>query len=183
MTLKTLRLGGQETRRRFTPVRSLPSAFTLAESLFAMAIVSFTILSIIGMMPGGLTELRAAERRSAEARILHSLSNEFQTKPIADLSRVPPDVRYFDVAGAELAGKTLDAVFAARVQPVADADALKLPGETSPNPYVRHLRVLVTERVNDPAALSLQERGRVGRREFSIVITDMEPDQDDGIKP
>lgn len=182
----TRRRGDAATRNNDLPLRLLrlhPSAFTLAESLFAMAIVSFTILSIIGMMPGGLSELRAAERRAAEARILQALSSEYQVTATDDLARISPSIRYFDVAGAELGSKTVDAVFAARAQAATNPKALKLPGEASPNPYVHHVRVLITERINDPAALEFTDGPHRGRREFTVVFTSMEPDNDDGIAP
>ncbi len=158
-------------------------AFTLAESLFALAIVSFTILSIIGIMPNGLTELRTAERRSAEARILQSLADEYQTLPFARLDQIRGEVRYFDAAGAELTNNPGDAIYAARVEFVRTETQRMLPGAGTASPYLRQLRVLITDRPHDPGALGSQERRTSRRREFVVTVADLAPDTDDGTQP
>lgn len=59
--------------------------FSLAESLIAISILSFTLLTIIGFMPAGLDNLRKAEDRAAKARIVASLVSELEAKPWTEL--------------------------------------------------------------------------------------------------
>jgi len=61
--------------------------FSLAESLIAISILSFTLLTIIGFMPAGLDNLRKAEARAAKARIVASLVSELEAKSWNELDQ------------------------------------------------------------------------------------------------
>jgi len=59
-----------------------------------MAIVSFTLLTIIGLMPTALDELRQSERRAAEARILQSLAADYELLPWTELQNLGGAARF-----------------------------------------------------------------------------------------
>lgn len=162
------------TKNRLPP----SPAFTLAETLFAMAIVSFTLLTIIGLMPTALDGLRQSERRSAEARILQSLAAEYELLPwteLQNLGRRGPF--YFDETG--LARRTVDEStrYLAEVSDsLLQADDHRLPGEASGSPYLKQLRISITDRVQDTAALgSNADDGK--KREFYLLIAKHDADQ------
>lgn len=80
----------------------IPSGFSLAESLIAISILSFTLLTIIGFMPAGLDNLKKAEDRAAKARIVASLVAELEAKPWTELQKARgADSRniYYDRSG------------------------------------------------------------------------------------
>jgi len=148
------------------------SAFTLAETLFAMAIVSFTLLTIIGLMPTALDELRQSERRAAEARILQSLAADYELLPWTELQNLGRRGPFFyDETG--LARRSMDEStrYLAEVSDsqITDADR-RLPGENgSPSPFLKQLRISITDRVQDTSALgSNADDGK--KREFYLRI-------------
>jgi uncharacterized protein (TIGR02598 family) len=52
------------------------SGFTLGETLFAMALIAFVLLQLVGSLPSSLDSLREAERRTAESRIINAIQAE-----------------------------------------------------------------------------------------------------------
>jgi uncharacterized protein (TIGR02598 family) len=90
--------------------------FSLAESLIAISILSFTLLTIIGFMPAGLDNLKKAEDRAAKARIVSSLVAELEAKPWPELEqargRYSPQI-YYDRVGL-VAGNRLDWAYVVR---------------------------------------------------------------------
>lgn len=153
------------------PLTKCP-AFTLAETLFAMAIVSFTLLTIIGLMPAALDELRQSERRAAEARILQSLAAEYELLPwskLKNLGRRGPF--FYDETGLARRGMDESTRYLAEVSDsqITDADR-RLPGENgSPSPFLKQLRISITDRVQDTSALgSNASDGK--KREFYLLI-------------
>ena len=154
------------------------SAFTLAETLFAMAIVSFALLTIIGLMPSALDELRQSERRAAEARILQSLAAEYELLPwqeIKNFGRRGPF--YFDEAGLQRLNIDETTRYQAQIEvPTGRLAELTLPGETNPSPYLKQLRISITDRIQDAGALSSDiDQGK--RREYYLVVAMHDADQ------
>lgn len=165
--------------------RPCATAFSLAETLFAMAIVSFALLSIIGLLPTALSELNDAERRTAEARILQSLTADFELKPWAEVRNLASrETYYFDIRGVRLRNLTVDTHYAAQVSPMpADSNSgntdqageLSLPGEGSAGDYLRRLRVSITDRPRDPMAFTADEKRKL-RRDHALILANREPD-------
>jgi uncharacterized protein (TIGR02598 family) len=152
--------------------RASSKAFTLAETLFAMAILAFTVLVIVGLMPGGLSNLQAAERREAEARIYQALVSEYETKPWKELeSFTRSDVQYFDSTGLPLPNFTDDVAFSAMVE--RDAKLLKLPGQ-SESPFLLRLHIAISNRPRDSSTLFSTKRLVGVRRDFGLVIANEE---------
>ena len=147
-----------------------PRGFTLAESLFAMTIVSFVILAIIGMMPSGLSSLREADRTAAEVRICQTITADYETRKWSDLmlqSSAPPPL-YFDEHGAQTTlmpddqmNPTQSAIFAAQATVVFNpaggqqsmASAGLLPGEPSPSPFLLYVRIAITDNARNANTL------------------------------
>ena len=61
------------------PVRSSHSpAFSLAEVLLALGVVSFALVALMSLLPVGLKSFRQADITMTEAQIAQSLVNQFQ---------------------------------------------------------------------------------------------------------
>ena len=170
-------------------------AFTLAESLFAMAIVSFVLLTIIGVMPSGLSALKDAETRAAESRICQTMLADYEGRTWANLATQPDVVTYFDDQGIATStdpsgsSSTKGATFAAHaaliVNPQAGALAMVssglLPGDASPNPFIRYVRIAVSSNaLNQDTLAQLQSAVQQGRNApfihvYTFLLANLEP--------
>ncbi len=158
------------------PAKAAPG-FTLAEVLFAMAIFVFGVLVLVGTLPNGLASMQTARQQAAEARIFQHLRAVYQ----AELDRAPPDdlsstlrtlgepaTFYFDERGDVLRTASVGSqrAFAALARL---EEAGKLPGESDSSPFVRRLRVSVTDHWQDRSALNDPRRHR--QRLLPVTIT------------
>lgn len=126
-------------------------AFTLAEVLLAMAIFSFALLLMIGMLPSGLSSLKASEQMAAESRIVQYLTATYQLRydqPGVALTAADSATFNFDARGAPVNAGDPNALYTARVSVM---DPLPLPGEASFSPYQRRLQVRISRRMNSNA--------------------------------
>ncbi len=150
------------------------SAFTLAETLFAMAILSFTVLTIVGLMPSGLSNLQNAERTEAEARIYQSLASEYDTKPWSELkSFTRSNVTYYDSTGLPLSGSTDEMAYAAMVE--AQTGGIHLP-QMDASPYLLGLTIAISNHPRDNS-VSMPRNRKGQRREFGLVIVNQDSDK------
>ncbi len=161
------------------PCRHAPG-FTLAEVLFAMAIFAFGVLVLVGTLPNGLASMQTARRHAAEARVFQHLRAVYQAEldrslPAelnATLTRLEqPATFYFDESGDAMlstAGNTIFLMAQSQLEPAA-----KLPGEADPSPFVRRLRVAVTEKWTEAAAFTDPRRHR--QRLMLLSITSPVP--------
>lgn len=152
-----------------------------------MAIVSFALLAIIGLMPAALADVNEAERRAAEARILQSLAAEYELKSWAEVKDTTASGNvYFDSRGVRVKSLTKDAQYAARIDimpPPADgtsgggAGDLSLPGDApgSSSPYLRRLRVSITDQPRNPMAFAGIRNSRL-HHEHALILVNREPD-------
>ena len=155
------------------------AAFTLAETLFAMAILSFALLTILGLMPSTLSELNDAEQRVVEARILQTLSAEYQNMKWAQIEAIQKTKYYFDNKGSKVpfgtsAGGSIhdQAHFAVAIYP---KDAPPIPGATIPTTKdQRSIRVVITRQLENVNALGLKSIPGVNKI-FSILLVNQEP--------
>jgi uncharacterized protein (TIGR02598 family) len=86
--------------RRHSSAR--PRGFTLAESLFAIGIVSSALLVIVGVVPVGLENLHQTEVHTAESRIFRSIVSEYEALPALSSAQNQGRRRYFDLSGLEV---------------------------------------------------------------------------------
>lgn len=132
--------------------------FTLAEVLFAMAIFVFGVLVMMGTLPNGLASMQAARQQAAEVRIFQHLQAVYQ----AELDRAPasalastsarlqsPATFFFDDRGDPLRASQSSQAQATLAAQARLEDAALLPGESVPSPFIRRLRIRVSERWRD----------------------------------
>lgn len=131
------------------------AGFSLAEVMLAMAIASFALLALIAVLPEGLELLRDAEKRAAEARIVQDVTARYQMLDwaTADMDNSSEEEFEFDVSGNPLdqAGDRDRVVYKARVK---IEPAKSLPNEGSPSPFLRRLRIRITDRWQSSSAFS-----------------------------
>lgn len=152
---------------------SPPRGFSLAEVLVAMAITSFALLALIGVLPEGLNSLQRAQRSEAEARIAQHLAARYRLKSWDELAQLVGrrDESSFDANGAWLESSSQDAVYRARAEVLS---GLALPNETAASPFLRRLRVRITNQPGGGNALDTPSRYH--ERYLTLVDFDKTPD-------
>ena len=94
-----------------------PEAFSLIEVTIALGIVSFAVLSMLGLNATSITAIRDSRMESVGQRITKDLvselsSSDFSARPTAMLTK------YFDVSGFRVTDAA-SAIYVATVNPVA----------------------------------------------------------------
>jgi uncharacterized protein (TIGR02598 family) len=181
--------------------RDSRAAFSLAESLVAMAIVSFVLLSIIGVMPSGMGALNDSQRRAAESRICQTMVADYEGRTWANLATQPQVITYFDDQGVATSnpddprGPTKSAVFAVRATLIVNPEAGQiamvskglLPGEGTASPFIRYVRIAITPNAADTdavnqlqTALALGGNSRTSEKTihvYTFLLANLEPEQ------
>jgi hypothetical protein len=77
-------------------------AFTLVETVIALGVFSFAIVSVLGVMPTALTTIRQSSQCQVSGEIVASMTSELRSNPevLADGSLGTGFPRYFDERGA-----------------------------------------------------------------------------------
>ena len=132
-------------------------AFSLIETVIAVAIVATVMISLLAMLPLGIDSLSEAKETDIQARIMQSIISEVQmTGWTIDESfeanlrdKFPTQVRYFDDEGNEVdSGSHPRRIYAARVR--MERRGRELPGdgthinESAENPFLRTVVVEIT---------------------------------------
>ena len=129
--------------------------FSLIEVLFALAICSVGLLLTIAILPAILSQLGDSADRNAYARIKQSISARYAMMDWAALeesARAGATERYFfDFAGIEVEESSREAIYAVEV---SVRDRRHLPGDTTPNRFVRSLEIKVTQAIGNEEAFS-----------------------------
>lgn len=112
-------------------------AFSLVESVLALGVVSFVLVSILGLIPAGLKTYRSAMNFSIEANIARQISAEILQ---ADARASNSQMRYFDDQGIETG--SAQAVFVAKVH----APAAISGGAVSTNSMARSVLIEISNR-------------------------------------
>ena len=92
---------------RFSPrddIIHCHDGFSLIEVTLAMGIISFSLLTILGLMPVGLNTMRQAMDSTQRAQILRRISGEVMVKPwsqIRGTNALDGTKRFFDDEGQE----------------------------------------------------------------------------------
>ena len=175
------------------PSRHAPQGFSLAESLFAMTIVSFVLLAIIGVMPAGLGSLRDADRRALEARICQTMLADFEGRMWVNLATQGTVTTYFDDQGVAV-GSPNDpqnrttkapnyAVSAMLIADIKNAMVSQgaLPNESEVSPYLRYIRMAITSNAQDPEAVTAMRSALLANKPapnvylYTFTLVDLEP--------
>ena len=75
------------------------SAFSLVEVVLALGVTSFALLSMVALIPLGLTEAREATDSTTESQIVQYARNEIEMTPFTNLSAWAGTNSYFDNQG------------------------------------------------------------------------------------
>ncbi|MBX7208129.1 MAG: Verru_Chthon cassette protein B [Verrucomicrobiaceae bacterium] len=154
--------------------------FSLAEVLIALAITSFALLALIGVLPEGLKSLRTAQRNEAEARIVQQLAAAWQMKTWSELDSLVGrrEESTYDGNGAWVDAASTDVVYRTRAELLA---GLPLPNETGASPYLRRLRIRISNQPRNGASLDAQ--GSYRERYVTLVDYDKSPPQEQAAAP
>jgi len=121
-------------------------AFSLIEVVLAIGIVSFAMVSILGLIPVGLITFRNAMDLSVEANIAQRLVGEVQRTEFTNLCSTNFS---FDDQGIEVAPAS--AVFTAQVDPPKALDA---EGIVQTNASARMVLIRISNRMHPTATNS-----------------------------
>lgn len=136
---------------------SAQSAFSLVETVIAVAIVATVMVALLAMLPIGLDSLLEAKKTDIQARIMQSIISEVQMTGWkldetfeADLrDKFPTQVRFFDDEGNEVSGSSHpNRIYTARVR--MDKKGPELPGDGTHiqggavNPFLRTIIIEIT---------------------------------------
>ncbi len=105
----------------------------------ALGIVTFALVSMLGMLPLALDTFRQSSESTTSSRIAQQIIAQAQETDFAKLTDVAGRYRYDD-EGAEVT-RTNDVIYAATVT-VADATP---PGTSAPDPRLRKVRIDITK--------------------------------------
>ena len=88
--------------------------FSLVEVALAMGIVSFAMVSLMGMLPIGLASFKLAMTNTIESQIVQSLSNDLLLANFSAVSGYNGQTYYYDNQGQPLTSAT-GAIYRAKV--------------------------------------------------------------------
>lgn len=142
------------------------AGFSLAEVMLAMAIASFALLALIGVLPEGLESLRDAEKRAAEARMVQDVTARYQLLDWeeADLDGGSEEEFEFDSSGNPLESSSDRVIYKARV---TIESANPLPNESSSSPFLRRIRIRITDRWDNGSAFT---NPAMYRERFALLV-------------
>jgi uncharacterized protein (TIGR02598 family) len=150
------------------------TGFSLVEAMLAVSVTATIILVLVGLIPPSLDQMVEAATVTAEARIVQTVTGDYQMRPWQDILQQQQEQRgrdlCFDSQGIMVEANSPERLFTARtfVQ-----DAAPLPGATEMNDRLRQLLVLVTERGNADEAF---ENPRWHRKHPTVIAqTDKRP--------
>lgn len=83
------------------PLIHSSSAFSLVEVTLALGIVAFSLLTLVGLIPMGLTTFHKAVNASISSQIVQQVVTDMQQTDFSQLTQSIP-IRYFDDQGNEL---------------------------------------------------------------------------------
>jgi uncharacterized protein (TIGR02598 family) len=87
------------------------SAFSLVEVVLALGVTSFALLSMVALIPLGLTEARQASDSTTEAQIVQFARNEIEMTPFTNLSSWSGVTSYFDNQGLPTTQGTAEQIY------------------------------------------------------------------------
>ena len=141
------------------------SAFTLVETVIAVGIVATVMLVMVSLLPLGISTLRDASVRAADARIVQSLVGVYQMQ---DWSAVEQQEAaglykdfYFDEKGLAVERTDPSQLYTARV--VIGGPPV-VPGDTIENPFMRRMGIEISDRpldLGDPFEEGYKTNGHI----------------------
>ncbi|MFM2166309.1 MAG: Verru Chthon cassette protein [Verrucomicrobiota bacterium] len=125
-----------------TSPRPFSAAFSLVEVMLAVGIVAVTMVTLLGLLPGSLSNIQDSTINGAEARVLQAIMADYQQRDWSSIlqqqSSATAELLYFDPHGFRVAATDREAFLIAQVSILP---APLLPGSTVTNPRLRTLRL------------------------------------------
>jgi uncharacterized protein (TIGR02598 family) len=159
-----------------SPSRSSRQGFSLPEVALAMGIAATALLTLLSLLPFGLDTLRDSSNKQAEARILQSVLDRYQTG-VSFEQDAPGGPRklqlqdcmlFFDQTGGQVPDAAgLDCNYAVQVHVGTEPS---LQGDSDANPYLRQLRVRVTNRLTNYQQSFVDGSGHYRERSVWIAL-------------
>jgi len=158
----------RQSRRRYPA--TIRAAFTLAEVTISVGIAATVMMTLLAIMPLGLDSLRSSASRMADARIIQAVAADYQMR---DWSKVKPSdeapiLMAFDDRGTGVNHGSREHIYTAQI--VLADDSPVLTGDTSGNPFLRRLRVRISERGDMADAFSIP----AFYREHHVMVANIE---------
>lgn len=127
--------------------------FTLAETAIAVTIIATVMITLIGLIPVGLDQLRQASNTAADARILQAVAGDYQMRTWSEIveqqTQGGASDFYFDGQGTRVPKGDKDIIFTTRTT-VKNME--NLPGAQDGNDCLRRIELLVTDKVDSEKA-------------------------------
>jgi len=112
--------------------RNLQRGFSLVEVTLAIGIISFSLLTVLGLMPVGLTTLRQATEQTIESQIVQKIGSEAQLTSYSKLaSSFSGKTFYYSDQGNYLGSSPASAPVDTRYRAVATLSSCVFPGSTN----------------------------------------------------
>lgn len=134
---------GRRGKNRFAP-RTNKAAFSLIEVTIAMGVAVFAIVGVIGLIPSGLTTLRASVDASAMSRIMRTLASDVRQG--TNFSGNVSATNYFDDSG--LRTTAAQSIYSAELKELPN---MLVPGASTGNTNLKAISVRVARAPGAPA--------------------------------
>lgn len=121
-------------------LRRWHEAFTLVEVTLAIGVVSFALLSLLGLVPMGLIAVRESSQQVACSHILQKVASDLAMISRDEAADYIQEARYFDLGGQPVEAGAADAVFVAKFA----SGTLRYPGSVHLTDLSDHTRIQVT---------------------------------------
>lgn len=128
------------------------SGFSLSEVALSLGIATVSLLTLISLLPVGLDSLRKSGNLQAEARITQAVLSSYQMEDGSGLStgggtpNLVDRMLFFDQAGTELEKYSNECGYVVQVK-IGDAPSVQ--GDGGANPYLRQIRLRITDSIQD----------------------------------
>ena len=170
----------QPTRlmHRFSKNRNkgFSQGFSLVEVAMALGVVSFVMVTLVGLLPGGLTSFKQAMANTIDSQIVQSLTNDLLLDNFSNLVTYVPTgakatpVYYYDSEGVQCPSQT-GAIYKATIA-LSPIDSTNSPvtfnnndSSASPASIAAYCLVITITNVSDNTSLTLQHPHK-----YSIII-------------
>ena len=149
------------------------AGFSLVEVTLALGIISFAMVTLIGLLPVSYTSFRASARSVTSTQLAQRIFAEMQQTDFANLS---PTNTFHDVQGAEVGQSDSKKVFDVNVQII---NGMKLPASASvasgsllSNAHLKQIVVKVAE--NPSGRSDAFSNAAVPVSTFCATVSDMQ---------
>ncbi len=99
--------------------------FTLIEVTISLGIVSFAMVSLVGLLPAGLSSFRSAVSTTIEAQIVQSLSEDISRTDFTNLQGLTGQTYTYDSRGVKTLANDSATIYTAKVMldPITDLNS------------------------------------------------------------